>query len=128
MTLQEKVNVDLKEAIASQNTPVKDLLRVVIGDFSRIGKILTDDQVLKIIKKMSEEAEECNNPSEIAILSKYIPESIDELTVKTIVQTIVDANDFTQKDTGKIMPLCKARLGKDFDGKMVSKVLKEIFA
>ena len=127
MTLQEQVNADLKIAIATQNTPVKDLLRVVIGDFSRVGKILTDDQVLSIIKKMKEEAELCNNPGEVAILSPYIPKGIDELTVKTIVQDIIDANDYTQKDTGKIMPACKIRLGKDFDGKIVSKVLKEIF-
>ena len=127
MSLQEKINEDLKRAIATQNVPVKDLLRVVIGDFSRVGKSLTDDQVLKILKKMCEEAEECNNPGEIAILSPYIPKGISELTVKTIIQDIVDANDFTQKDTGKIMPICKKRLGKDFDGKMISKILKEIF-
>jgi len=128
MTLQEKINDDLRKAIISKNEPVKLLLRVVIGDFSRVAKVLTDDQVLKIVKKMSEEAAECNNSEEITILAKYIPESISELTVKTIVQDIVDSNDYTQKDIGKIMPACKERLGKDFDGKMVSKVLKEIFA
>jgi len=127
MTLQEKINEDLRVAIATQNVPVKDLLRVVVGDFSRIGKILTDDQVLAIVKKMSEEAVLCNNPGEVAILSPYIPEGIDELTVKTIVQDIVEANDFTQKDTGKIMPACKERLGKDFDGKMISRILKDLF-
>jgi len=44
-----------------------------------------------------------------------------------IVKTIIAADELTQKDAGKIMPACKAILGKDFDGKMISKILKEIF-
>lgn len=127
MTLQERINIDLKAAITSQNIPIKDLLRVVIGDFSRVGKILTDDQVLKIVKKMSEEAVECNNPGEVSILAKYIPKGVDEESLKEVVQVVIAFHGFTQKDTGEIMKACKVTMGKDFDGKIVSKILKELF-
>ena len=38
MTVQEKINGDLRVAMKESNKEAKDILRVVIGEFNRIGK------------------------------------------------------------------------------------------
>ena len=51
--LQEQISIDLRTAMKNKDENVKSLLRVVIGEFGRVGKELSDDQVVSIIKKMN---------------------------------------------------------------------------
>jgi len=129
MNLQEQINEDLRVAIATQNHPVRDLLRVVIAEFSHEKtKLLDDETVIKVLKTFSGHCIECNNFEEPKMLEHYLPEEMNEEQMKEIVKIVINFHKYTQKDMGKIMPACKTSLGKDFDGKRVSKILKEIFA
>ena len=97
MTLQEQIKFDLKESMTT-NIPKRDLLKVVVGEMSREeNKELTDEQVLRILKRMVEGATECNNTSEIEILSTYMPEKVTETEVRSFLQDIFDRQEYNQE-------------------------------
>lgn len=132
MTLQEQIKFDLKESMTT-NIPKRELLKVVVGEMSReLNKDLTDEQVLKILKRMVEGAIECNNTSEIEILSTYMPEKVTEQEVLNFLQEIVDRQEYlqksyTMKDMGKMIAESKEFFGKKYDGKIVSDCIKKMF-
>ena len=47
MSLQEQIREDMVAAMKSKNPDVVSLLRVVSGEFGRIGKDVSDDQAIK---------------------------------------------------------------------------------
>jgi uncharacterized protein YqeY len=127
MTIQEKINIDLKNAMLNKDNSKRDLLRVVIGEINRIDKNLHDEQVIKIIKKMFENAVELGNVIEQDILNSYLPKmlTIDELT--TIINDFIKVNNLTSvKETGKVMQFLKQNHNSLFDGKDVNNILKLI--
>lgn len=127
MKLQDQITSGLTRAILNNQTQKRDLLRVVIGEMNRVGKELTDEQVIKILKKMVENAKLCGNLDEIPILNEYIPETMDYNAIKDVISEIIFIDSYTQKDMSKIMSNAKIQLGNSFDGKIVSQIIKEIF-
>lgn len=133
MTLQEQIKFDLKESMTT-NIPKRNLLKVVVGEMNReLNKDLTDEQVLKILKRMIEGATECNNISEVEILSTYMPEKVTEEEVLSFLQGIFDRQEYYQstlytlKDMGKMIVEAKEFFGKKYDGKIVSDCIKKCF-
>ena len=134
MTLQEQIKFDLKESMTT-NIPKRDLLKVVVGEMSREeSKELTDEQVLRILKRMVEGATECNNTSEIEVLSTYMPEKVTEKEVLDFLQSVFDRQEYNQerlytmKDMGKMIAESKEFFGKKYDGKIVSDCIKKMFS
>lgn len=127
MTLQEIIELDLRKAMV--NDPSKrDLLRVVLAELSRKNKVSTDVETIAILKKQIESAKLCNTLHEIPLLEAYLPETMPESEIKSILEGIIAENGFIQKDKGPIMGKAKVALGSDFDGGIVSKLVAEIFA
>ena len=53
MNLQSQMKKDLSAAIKAKNENKKDTLRVILGEFGRLDKKeLSDDEVVKILKKL----------------------------------------------------------------------------
>ena len=129
MTIQEIVKKDLLNAMRKKDVKLRDLLRVVTGEFNRIDKVLTDDQTLPIIKKMYDNAIEFNNEDEASMLSFYIPKQMtkDQLTV-TIQKIILDNIEppITMKHMGVIMKTLKNQHSGSYDGQMASNIIKSI--
>ena len=133
MTLQEQIKFDLKESMTI-NIPKRNLLKVVVGEMSREeNKELTDEEVLRILKRMVEGATECGNTSEIEILSTYIPEKVTEQEVLNFLQNIFDRQEYNQeklytiRDMGKMIAESKEFFGNKYDGKIVSDCIKKMF-
>jgi len=133
MTLQEQIKFDLKESMTT-NIPKRELLKVVVSEMSREKyKELTDEQVLQILKRMVEGATECDNTSEIEILSTYMPEKVTETEVRSFLQDIFDRQEYNQeklytlRDMGKMIAESKQFFGKKYDGKIVSDCIKKCF-
>lgn len=126
MTLQETIEFDLREALKNQDIQKRDLLRVVITEITKKSKIASDEEVIKCIKKQIESAKLCNLEHEIVLLTPYLPKEIsdDEMAVKLI--NVISERLIDLKDTGTIMKAAKEVLGKDFDGKRVSAILKTL--
>jgi len=130
MTLQEQIKNDMVNAMKSKNTEELSLLRVVSGEFSRIGKELTDEQSIKVLRKMSENAKEQGNNDEVKILEKYLPQMLDENQIKNIITEIINVNKFSgMKDMGKVMGKIKTLpVASQIDEKTASTIVKEMLS
>lgn len=134
MTLQDQIKTDMVSAMKSKNKDVLGLLRVVIAEFPRcdhykeVSKDLPDNEVIKILRKMSENAKDQGNDVEVEILSKYLPEMLGESQIKTIVGGIIQTNSFSgMKDMGKVMgEIKKLPMSAQIDGKISSKITREM--
>ena len=129
MTVQETISNDVKNAMREKNVEVRDLLRVVIGEFNRIDKVVSDEKALSIIKKMVENAKEQGNTGEVTILEAYLPTQMDELELKRVLMNhIMNLNSPTMKDMGGVMGWLKKNHGGTYDGKLASTLVRELLA
>lgn len=124
--IQEKINADIRTAIMERDTVKKDLLRVVLAEMCRYNKVVSDEDAIKVIKKCVENATLCNTLHEIPILESYLPvEKTDDEIIEMLVP-VYTGRGIDKKNIGELMKVAKEVLGKDFDGKRVSAILKKI--
>lgn len=126
MTLQEKIVKDLKEAMKSGDNEKRDLLRVVVGEFNRVGKQLSDDVAQKEVKKMYMNAKELGNDSEVAILEEYVPKELtkDQLTI--LIQDMIEETGVdSMKGMGRIMGMLAKDYPNRYDGKLASQIVRK---
>lgn len=144
MTLSEKINNDLKEAMKNKDAFKLGVIRMVKGAMQLAKKNpreeLTDDDVINVLSKqikMRREAIEQfekagredlveQNKKEVEILSSYMPEALSDEELNAILDKVFDeVKPTSQKDMGLIMknvtPLVKGRA----DMSLVSKLIKE---
>ncbi|MDX1284726.1 MAG: GatB/YqeY domain-containing protein [Draconibacterium sp.] len=128
MNLQEQIRSDMVEAMKSKDTETVSLLRVVAGEFGRVGKDLTDEQALKVIRRMSETAKELGNESEVLILDKYLPQMLGESQITVLAAGIISKNEFSgMQDMGKVMgELKKLPTSHLIDGKLASTIVRKL--
>ena len=127
MTLQEKIQNDLKQAMLEKNDDVKSILRVVLAEFAR-GKFQTidDNDAIKIIKRMSIETLELGNIVESEILSRYLPQMLSSEQLEESIDLIMLENNYNEKkDMGKIMSSLKQKHGSLYDGKLASEIVNK---
>jgi len=123
MTVSQQIIADMKTAMKTKNAPTRDLLRVVIGEFNRIGKEVSDEKALAIIKKMKINADEQKNDFERDVLNSYLPTQLSELELSNIIQEIVSTG-VVGSNMGAIMGILKRDYGGTYDGKMASTLVK----
>ena len=128
MSLQETINKDLKEAMISKDTNRRDYLRVIISEFNRIGKELSDEVVKKELSKLRENAKIMNNEYELKVLRGYIPDKLSEDETRIIVTNIIKANNIeSMKEMGKFMGILKLYPEASLiDNAIASRIVKEV--
>ena len=126
VTLQERIQNDIKAAMLSKDAKKLLLLRVVKSEITRIAKELHDDDIIKILKKMRSNAEIMSNEDEIKILETYLPAMLEPAQIKTIISGIINKNNYSgMKDMGKVMNELKT-YASTIDGAIASKFVKEL--
>ena len=128
MTIQEQIKADLHSAMKSKDTLTTSLLRVVMGEFLRVkdlpaDKSVTDEQAIKVLRKMSQDAKDNNLFEEVEILKEYIPEVLSEDELTYIINSIITLNSC--KNIGEVMKHLKSS-GLLYDGKMASELIKKL--
>jgi uncharacterized protein len=124
MSLQTQIREDMVNAMKNKETAKVLLLRVVIGEFGRIGKELNDEEALKVVKKMLENAKALGNVSEMEILDKYLPKMFSETQIRLAINHIIQENDYSGiQDMGKVMAELKS---PSIDNKIASQITREL--
>lgn len=126
MNIEQKIKIDLKKSMIGQHKKRTSLLRTILGEFNRIGKDISDEKCLSIIKKMKENAEIMGNVEEIPILSEYLPKTLSQEETVKIVENIIKDGDYTIKDMGSIMKTLKSEYGASMDMKTASMTVKKV--
>jgi len=125
MNLQEKIKADMVAAMKNKNEDVKSLLRVVLGEFNQIGKEVSDEDAIRIIKKMKENAIEMGNQIEVDILDPYLPSMLEPKQLEILIKGIIQKNSFEgMKNMGKVMGELKTNYGSTYDGKLASDIVR----
>jgi len=130
MTLQEKIVHDLR---MPNNKAIKKILRIVVGELQRQPKKeLSDDEVVRIIRKLYKAEEELldvggkpTDPAFLVILGLYLPE---EITEERIIEWINDNIDFSNiKNKMQAIGIVTKHFGSAVDGNIVKEIIVKNF-
>ena len=144
MTLSEKINNDLKEAMKNKDSFKLGVIRMVKGamqlEKSNPRAELTDDDVIKVLSKQIKMRKESitqfenagredlveQNKKELEILNSYMPEqlSLEELN-KIIDKVFEEIKPTSIKDMGMIMKALSPLIKGKADMSLVNTIIKE---
>ena len=144
MTLSERINNDLKEAMKNKDSFKLSVIRMIKGamqlEKSNPREELSDDDVIKVISKQIKMRKESivqfekagrddlveQNKKELEILSSYMPEQLSEEELNQLIDNVFEeVKPISLKDIGIIMknisPLVKGKA----DMSLVNSLIKE---
>ena len=144
MTLVEKVNEGIKEAMRNRDQLRLETLRMLKSKILAVDARgnLPDSEVLKLFKTYSSNLQEAldqalavNRPeiaeklkSELVIIAEFLPKapSLEE-TKKIVIQAIADSGAKTKKDFGLVMKGVM-KLNNTVDGKLAKEIANQLLA
>ncbi|HPE75090.1 MAG TPA: GatB/YqeY domain-containing protein [Draconibacterium sp.] len=147
MTLSDKINDEIKEAMKAREKEKLEALRsikkVIIEAKSTkgAGSELDDDEVLKIIAKLAKQGSESaaiykqqgrtdlyeQEMSQVAVFENYLPAKLsDEELTEKIKAIIAELGVTSIKEMGKVIGAASKKLSGLADGKDISAKVKEI--
>lgn len=147
MSLEEKIQSALKDAMKAKNSDAMKTLRAVksellliktSADFS--GSISEDQEIAmlqKMVKQRKDAAaifQEQNRQdladielAEVDILMQFLPEQLDEATLTAQLKALVSEHNATSmKDMGKIMGIANKIFAGKADGKTIANIIKQL--
>lgn len=144
MTLSERINNDLKEAMKNKDSFKLGVIRMVKGamqlEKANPRAELTDDDVIKVLSKQIKMRKESitqfesagredlveQNKKELEILNTYMPEqlSLEELN-KIIDKVFEEVKPTSIKDMGMIMKVLSPLIKGKADMSLVNTIIKE---
>ena len=146
MSLKQKLQSDLNEAIKSRNTVSAETIRMILAAITneevagKEKKELSDAEVITVLtreaKKRREAAEAFENGgradraaaerAEGEVIAGYLPEQLSEDDIKKLIaETIAAVGAIGPSDMGKVMGGLKAKVAGKADGALVSSLVKE---
>ena len=142
MTLQERVDSDLKEAMRAKEATKLGVLRMLKSalKYAAIAKSdaeaeLNDAEAVQVIRKQAKQRQDSiesfekggraeladKEKEELAILNTYLPQAMnqDELA-KVVRETIAELGATSKAQMGAVMKALQAKVGGRADGKTLS--------
>jgi hypothetical protein len=132
MSLQEQIKKDLMTAMKEKDAVRKETLRVVMGEFGRAdSKVLSDEAVVKILKKLAKSETEALEMSGgttdspfVRIIEAYLPKMASEAEVRDWIAQNVDFSKYRNKM--QAMREIMGHFGANADGGMVRSILESL--
>ena len=142
MTLQERVDSDLKEAMRAKDATKLGVLRMLKSalKYAAIAKSdaeaeLSDAEAVQVIRKQAKQRQDSiesfekggraeladKEKEELAILNTYLPQgmNVDELA-RVVRETIAELGATSKAQMGAVMKALQAKAGGRADGKTLS--------
>ena len=132
MTLQAQIKKDLMQAMKAKDAEKKNTLRIVMGEFARAEtKELTDDAVIKVLKKLAkseretiEQSGQSGESRYIEILESYLPQMASDDDIRQWVAENVDFSSY--KNKMQAMKDIMGHFGPAADGSRVKDILQNM--
>ncbi|MFD0692820.1 GatB/YqeY domain-containing protein [Paenibacillus sp. GCM10027628] len=144
MSLSERLNEDMKQAMKSQDKFKLSVIRMVRSTIKNseidLKRTLDDNEVLDVltreIKQRKDSLQEFekagrddladNLRAELVILAEYMPQQLSEEEVKAIVQqTIQQVGASSKADMGKVMTALMPQVKGRADGKLINQLVQQ---
>ena len=130
MNMQESLKVDLRAAMKARDTDRTGAIRILMGEFARQPvKVLSDDQVIAIIKKLIKSerellaAQKQEGSPFLTIMEEYLPKQATEEEIYDWVKNNIDFSLFGNK-VQAMKPIMQ-HFGSAANGNVVKKVLQK---
>jgi uncharacterized protein YqeY len=149
MTLEERLDADLKEAMRRGDTARKLAIRAVktaITEAKVAGaaaRTLSDQEILALIAKQIKQRRDsiaefakggrpdlvAKEEAEIAVLEAYLPPQLDEAAIRERArQVIADLGVTDLKGIGPVMKQLMSELRGQADGQVINRIVRELLA
>ena len=147
MSLEEKINVDLKAAMMAKDKAAMRSLRgikaAILNAKTEKGATgeLTPEKEIQLLTKMVKQRKESieifeqqgradlaiTEKEEVAVIEKYLPAQMSESELREAIAKIISETGATSaKEMGKVMGAASKQLAGKADNKMVSQIVKEL--
>ena len=142
MTLHERVDSDLKEAMRAKDATKLGVLRMLKSalKYAAIAKSgaaadVSDAEAIQVIRKQAKQRQDSiesfekggraelaeKEKEELAILNSYLPQAMSSAELANIVrETIADIGATSKAQMGTVMKALQAKVGGRADGKTLS--------
>lgn len=146
MTLEERINADIKAAMLAKERRKLDALRaiksaVLLLKTNGSGDAISEEAEIaclqKLVKQRKESAELYKQQNRMdlyedeafqqAVIEAYLPEQMSEEEIRTELQKIISETGASSvKDMGKVMGAAQKAFAGRADNKVVSTIVKEL--
>jgi uncharacterized protein YqeY len=147
MSLEEKINTDLKAAMMAKDQAAMRSLRgikaAILNAKTEKGATgeLTPEKEIQLLTKMVKQRKESieifeqqgradlaiTEKEEVAVIEKYLPAQMSESEVREAIAKIISETGATSaKEMGKVMGAASKQLAGKADNKLVSQIVKEL--
>ncbi len=146
MTLEERIMVDLKEAMKAKDTIALESIRAVkaaliIAKTDGTGQIVDEAREVQILQKLVKQRKESldifeaqsrqeladRERGQIAVIERYLPKMMDAAEIEVVIVAIIAETGATSgKDMGKVMGAASKQLAGKADGKLISETVKRL--
>lgn len=147
MSLQEKIDQDLKEAMRAKDSARLSVLRMVKAALKNAAiekggaaAVLDDAEAAAVLRKQIKQREDAiagfekggraelasAERAEIAILQSYLPAPLDAAALEELVRECIrETGAASAKDMGAVMKLASAKAAGRADGRALSAEVKQ---
>ena len=152
MSLKERIDSDLKQAMKARDKPRLDCLRMLKSKILEQEKAsrgdeaaapLTDEETQAVVTTYAKQRRDSitsyreggredlarQEEAELAIVGEYLPRQLSEEEVRKIVaEAIEESGASSPRDLGAVMKLAMPRVKGAADGKQVNRIARELIA
>ena len=148
MSLSEKINNDIKEAMKAKDkvalAAIRSIKSAILLEETKGGDAqVGDTKVVQIIQKLLKQRKDSaalyqeqgredlvnEEMEQAAIIEKYLPQQLSTNEIKEVVlQAIQSTGATSAKDMGKVMGVVSKALAGKADNKLVADVVKDTLA
>ncbi len=146
MTLEQKINTDLKTAMKAKDEAAKRGIRaiksaIILVKTDGSKEEMNEEKEIKLLQKLIKQRKDSleifekqnredlaiKEREEIEIIEKYLPKQLDAAELETIIKDIIaQTGASSMKDMGKVMGMASKQLAGKADGKTISSVVKKL--
>ena len=149
MSLEQKIMVEMKDAMKSKNEAVLRSLRAIKAEIIKAktdpgaGGEIDEATEQKFLQKMMKQRRDSfeiftqqnradlagKEKEEMEVIEKFLPKQMSEQEIKAAVKEIIASTGAASAaDMGKVMGVASKQLAGKADGKTISAIVKEMLA
>jgi uncharacterized protein YqeY len=145
MSLRERLDADMKEALRARDTLRLETIRGARGAIRNreieVGGPLDDEGIVRVLRTLVKQRDDSieqyraagredlaqKEAAEQAILRAYLPAAPDAAEVERVVAAVIaEVGAAGPRDLGRVMKPALERLGAGVDGKLVSQTARRL--
>lgn len=147
MSLLENIHEDMIDATRKGDTERSEILKMMFASVKNeeidAGKTLSDDEVIKILRKESKKIQDSidqfnkmnrldlvhKEELQLNVIKEYLPELMEESQIKEIAMRVIKENNVQGiKDMGKVMGIVMKEINGQADGNTVRNIVSQLLS